>query len=76
MIESDVHETVTPVETDRVEDRMRCRRCGGLMVMEPCMDFWDDTTHVMARRCVQCGDLIDPVILQNRGRGPALRTAR
>lgn len=37
----------------------RCLRCSGLMVIESCVDFpvW---------RCVQCGERIDPVILQNR----------
>ena len=38
-----------------------CGRCGGLMVEEPCVDF-------SVRRCVQCGDVVDPVILDNRRR--------
>ena len=48
----------------------RCSRCEGLMVIEQCFDFMDDTGHLdfMARRCVQCGEVIDPVILQNRQR--------
>jgi len=47
-----------------------CSRCGGLMVIDQCFDFRDDTGHLdfMARRCVQCGEVIDPVILQNRQR--------
>jgi hypothetical protein len=45
-----------------------CLRCGGLMVAEPCNDFWDDAKNVAVRRCVQCGELFDPVILQNRQR--------
>ena len=36
-----------------------CPRCEGLMVMEEYGDF-------PAQRCVQCGEVIDPVILQNR----------
>ena len=40
---------------------MRCSRCGGLMVHEECIDL-------PAHRCVQCGDFIDPIILQNRHR--------
>jgi formylmethanofuran dehydrogenase subunit E len=40
---------------------MRCSRCGGLMVREESIDL-------PAQRCVQCGDFIDPVILQNRHR--------
>jgi len=47
-----------------------CSRCGGLMVIEQCFDFRDDTGQLdfMARRCVQCGEVIDPVIQQNRQR--------
>jgi hypothetical protein len=41
--------------------RMRCPRCGGLMVHEESLDL-------SAHRCVQCGEFIDPVILQNRHR--------
>ena len=46
----------------------RCSRCGGLMVVEQCFDFLDDSGHLsfFANRCVQCGELVDPVILQNR----------
>lgn len=40
----------------------RCERCSGLMVAEWCEDLSDYT----ALRCVQCGEVIDPVILQNR----------
>jgi uncharacterized Zn finger protein len=42
----------------------RCPRCSGLMVAEWCQDLSDHT----AQRCVQCGEVIDPVILQNRRR--------
>ena len=46
----------------------RCSRCKGLMVVEQCFDSMDDPRHLdfPARRCVQCGEIIDPVILQNR----------
>ena len=46
----------------------RCSRCGGLMVGEQCFDFLDDSGHMsfFAHRCVQCGELVDPVILHNR----------
>lgn len=48
----------------------RCSRCEGLMVAEQYLDLRDDTGHLdfWARRCVQCGEVIDPVILQNRQR--------
>ncbi len=41
----------------------RCPRCSGLMVAEWCEDLSD----YHAQRCVQCGEVIDPVILHNRG---------
>ena len=48
----------------------RCWRCGGLMVIEHCFDLLDDTGHInfAAQRCVQCGELVDPVILMNRSK--------
>jgi hypothetical protein len=36
-----------------------CIRCSGLMVTEPCFEL-------IVWRCVQCGERVDPVILQNR----------
>lgn len=47
-----------------------CLRCGGLLVAEPCTDFWDNGKNLAVRRCVQCGALVDQVILQNRQRQP------
>jgi ribosomal protein S27AE len=47
----------------RIHSRDRCPRCGGLMVAEWCEDLSD----YRAQRCVQCGEVIDPVILRNRG---------
>ena len=45
-----------------------CTRCGGLMVSDFCMDLLNSTGELVfaAKRCVQCGDFVDPVILQNR----------
>ena len=45
-----------------------CARCGGLMVGEFCMDLLNGTGELefLASRCVQCGEVVDPVILQNR----------
>ena len=43
-----------------------CRRCGGLMVLAHYTDCWDDADNVAVRRCVQCGEVVDPVILYNR----------
>jgi hypothetical protein len=47
----------------RIHNTDRCPRCSGLMVAEWCEDLSDHT----AQRCVQCGEVIDPVILHNRG---------
>jgi len=59
-----------PTEWRQVASATSCSRCGGLMVIEQCFDIRDDTGHLdfMARRCVQCGEVIDPVIQQNRQR--------
>jgi len=45
-----------------------CGRCGGLMVTDFCMDllFCIGETEFAAQRCVQCGEIVDPVILRNR----------
>ncbi len=45
-----------------------CSRCGGLMVSEFSIDLWSPTSKLdgAPRRCVQCGDVIDAVILRNR----------
>lgn len=56
-----VNSTITPGST--------CIRCGGLMVTDFCMDllFCIGETEFAAQRCVQCGEIVDPVILRNRG---------
>jgi hypothetical protein len=45
-----------------------CLRCGGLMVKEVSMDLWNSTSELecATRRCVQCGDIVDAIILRNR----------
>jgi len=46
-----------------------CTRCGGLMVDDSYMDILNNVGELKfaAKRCVQCGEVVDPVILQNRG---------
>jgi hypothetical protein len=51
----------------RIHRRDRCPRCSGLMVVEWCEDLSDYS----GQRCVQCGELVDPVIMQNRRYGTA-----
>ena len=45
-----------------------CPRCGGLLVRTPFVDLLEEGAHPdhAARRCVQCGEIIDPIILRNR----------
>ena len=45
-----------------------CARCGGLMVNDFCMDVLNSIgeSRFDAKRCVQCGEVVDPVILENR----------
>ena len=55
-----------PASAPNVDDL--CARCGGLMVLEHYMDLQDDTGQIgmTAWRCTNCGEVIDPVILQDR----------
>jgi hypothetical protein len=45
-----------------------CDRCGGLLVPDFCTDLSTITGEFecATSRCVQCGDVIDPVIQRNR----------
>lgn len=58
----------SPASAGPPAGQVRCWRCRGLMVVESCVDFASDTGQLdcLTRRCVQCGEVIDPVILQNR----------
>ncbi len=52
---------------------MRCQRCQGCMIEDTCMDLRDDTGRIAfdAWRCVNCGEIIDAVVLTHRARKPA-----
>ena len=45
-----------------------CTRCGGLMVPDFCTDLLNGSGSLdcSTLRCVQCGDIVDPVIRWNR----------
>ena len=45
-----------------------CPRCGGLLVKDTYVDLNEDARSPddTARRCVQCGEVVDPTILGNR----------
>lgn len=47
----------------------KCRRCGGFLVDDHCMDLQRNSENGFsswAMRCLQCGDIIDEAILRNR----------
>jgi len=54
--------------TSAAQHESICIRCGGLMVTDFCMDvlFCIGETEFAAQRCIQCGEIVDPVILRNR----------
>jgi hypothetical protein len=47
---------------------MTCTRCRGCMVMERFMDMRDDTGQLEFQgwRCLNCGDVLDGVVLRHR----------
>jgi hypothetical protein len=49
---------------------MRCERCNGLMVIERICDLQgtNGELYVESGRCLVCGNLVDPMILENRRR--------
>ena len=54
--------------TTRKSTRQSCSRCSGHMVPDVCIDLESDNGYSTCRvlRCIQCGDIVDEVILQNR----------
>ena len=76
-----VSETQSERKSNAIEttvDQSSCSRCGGLLVREVCMDLFNPTgeLEVFTRRCVQCGVIIDPVILANRALVSGLQRAK
>jgi len=63
---------VGPLETRElfsvVNHQSTCSRCGGLMVSDFCMDLLNSAGELqcVAKRCVQCGEVVDAVIQRNR----------
>ena len=47
---------------------MRCEHCHGLMVVDHFLDMQDTSGHLWLRawRCVNCGNVVEPGILQRR----------
>lgn len=52
-----------------------CVRCSGLLVVDDCLDILGDAGEIECRvlRCIQCGDVTDPVIMRNRTQPPVLQ---
>jgi hypothetical protein len=59
----------THTTSSEASHKSTCARCGGLMVTDFYMDVISciGETEFVAQRCVQCGEIVDPVILRNRG---------
>lgn len=53
---------------DQARPESVCIRCGGLMVSDFYMDLFNRFGELKcaAKRCVQCGEVLDPVIQRNR----------
>lgn len=58
----------TPVNYEKKANSDTCSRCGGFMVSHWCMNVNYDAggMEILTQRCLQCGEVIDPVILENR----------
>lgn len=52
---------------------MDCPRCRGVMIQDVFEDLHDDTGSIFFRgwRCITCGEIIDPVIANNRQSRPS-----
>ncbi len=63
-----IDELQSQVSTSVVRHESIWARCGGLMVSDFCMDLLNssDELEFAAKRCVQCGEVVDPVIQRNR----------
>ena len=55
-------------ETSGSQQTISCSRCGGLMRPQWCFNVNYDAgeMEILTWRCLQCGEMIDPVILANR----------
>ncbi len=66
-----------PLPFTVVTNQLRCTRCGGLLVTDLYMDLDGiDESKFPPKRCVQCGEVVDFVILLNRQLGQRLITVQ
>jgi len=63
-----VDQLLTRAISSAVSHASMCTRCGGLMVSDFSIDLLNsaDESEWAARRCVQCGEVVDVVIQRNR----------
>jgi len=61
--------TETEIVFKERSSTMRCLRCKGTVVEE--WIFTEREGSASMARCVNCGDLIDPVVISNRDRSAA-----
>jgi hypothetical protein len=59
-----------PIDTASTREQAQrcCPRCGGFLVDERCLDLYDGRIVRRLDRCIQCGNLEDALLLQNRVR--------
>ena len=59
-------------DNNTFDSTMTCQRCHGLLVRDFCSDIRDGTGEngFWAFRCLQCGELLDPLILEHRNSEP------
>lgn len=52
---------------------MGCSRCRGYMIRDSFLDLRDDTGCLQFEgwRCINCGEVVDPVVLAHRRDAPA-----
>lgn len=52
---------------------MNCQRCRGYMIRDSFVDLRDDTGSLLFHgwRCINCGEVVDPVVLTHRMCVPA-----
>ncbi len=54
-------------------DNVLCLHCHRLMAKETCMDLQDEAGIMIipVLQCLNCGEVVDPLILKHRMRAPA-----
>jgi hypothetical protein len=53
----------TEIEKNSLREYPRCSRCGGLMTLQK---FYSLSEVFWGWKCLLCGEIVDPVILENR----------